>query len=59
MKFLPLLIFGVCSFGGGLLVLLLPETRGYNLPDVIEDVQGFQRLSSYVSNNISWIITIT
>ena len=51
MKLLPMLIFGACSIGGGLMVLLLPETRGCDLPDVIEDVQDSQRFGTYVSTN--------
>ena len=50
-KLLPMLIFGACSIGGGLMVLLLPETRGCDLPDVIEDVQDSQRFGTYVSTN--------
>uniref|UniRef100_A0A3B3T283 Solute carrier family 22 member 3 n=1 Tax=Paramormyrops kingsleyae TaxID=1676925 RepID=A0A3B3T283_9TELE len=36
---LPLVIFGVVSFIAGILVLMLPETRGLPLPQTIDDIE--------------------
>ncbi|NXN99985.1 S22A3 protein, partial [Rhinopomastus cyanomelas] len=36
---LPLIIFSVLAVIGGLLVLLLPETKGISLPETVEDVE--------------------
>ncbi|KAB7497308.1 Organic cation transporter protein [Armadillidium nasatum] len=40
---LPLLIFGVLSFISGLLIFLLPETLGYDLPQTLEECENFGR----------------
>ncbi|XP_072218126.1 solute carrier family 22 member 2-like [Leuresthes tenuis] len=40
---LPLIIFGTLAFLAGGLVLLLPETRGVQLPDTIEDIEFPER----------------
>ncbi|KAG6451359.1 organic cation transporter protein [Manduca sexta] len=37
---LPTLIFGVAPICGGLICFLLPETKGKNLPDSLEDVSN-------------------
>ncbi|NXH11110.1 S22A3 protein, partial [Bucco capensis] len=41
---LPLIIFSILAVVCGLLVLLLPETKGISLPETVEDVE---QLSSY------------
>lgn len=38
---LPPLIFGVVPIIGAILVLYLPETRGQELPETIEDSENF------------------
>lgn len=38
---LPLIIFGLSAILGGSLVLLLPETRGKDLPETIEEGELF------------------
>ncbi|XP_060061101.1 solute carrier family 22 member 2 [Erinaceus europaeus] len=40
---LPLVVFGVLGLIAGLLVLLLPETRGKALPETIEEVEAMRR----------------
>lgn len=37
----PVLIFGVMSIAAGLLVLFLPETRGEQLPETLEEGEMF------------------
>ncbi|KAK3758872.1 hypothetical protein RRG08_025568 [Elysia crispata] len=36
---LPQLVLGTCAIAGALLILLLPETRGRELPETLEDIQ--------------------
>ena len=38
---LPVLIFGITSIVAGLLILLLPETRGAQLPETLEEGETF------------------
>ncbi|XP_041463350.1 organic cation transporter protein-like isoform X1 [Lytechinus variegatus] len=40
-KPLPVLVFGVLSIAAGVLVLLLPETRGEQLPETLEEGELF------------------
>ena len=40
---LPFLVFGVSSVLAGLLVLLLPETQGHNLPDTLQQGEDFRK----------------
>lgn len=39
---LPLLIFGSTCIVGGLLLLFLPETRGRQLPETMEEGEHFK-----------------
>ena len=41
-KELPFLIFGGLSLVAAGVSFLLPETRGINLPDTVEEVEGIQ-----------------
>jgi hypothetical protein len=38
MQPLPLLLFAIVSFLGGVLALLLPETHGARLPDTVGEL---------------------
>lgn len=40
-SFLPPLIFGIISLIGGILTFFLPETRGFPLPETLEDGEKF------------------
>ena len=40
-KPLPFVLFGVLSIAGGLLVIILPETKGKNLPETIQEGEQF------------------
>ena len=40
---IPIIIYGVMSIIAGLLALLLPETKGQNLPETLEDGENFGR----------------
>ncbi|XP_043552229.1 solute carrier family 22 member 2-like [Chiloscyllium plagiosum] len=40
---MPLVVFGVTGLIAGVLVLLLPETKGVPLPDTIEDAENIRR----------------
>ncbi|XP_048457028.1 solute carrier family 22 member 2-like [Rhincodon typus] len=40
---MPLVVFGVTGLFAGVLVLLLPETKGVPLPDTIEDAENIRR----------------
>lgn len=46
---LPLIIFGSLAFLAGGLVLLLPETRGVQLPDTIDDIEFPDRMKEKVA----------
>lgn len=35
----PLAAFGVLSLGDGLLILMLPETKGKEIPDTIDEAE--------------------
>ncbi|GFO18728.1 solute carrier family 22 member 13 [Plakobranchus ocellatus] len=37
---LPQLVFGACAIGGAVLVLLLPDTKGRELPETIDDIRN-------------------
>ena len=38
--YIPTLVFGAQGIGSVLVTLLLPETRGKNLPETIEDAKN-------------------
>uniref|UniRef100_A0A8B9Q5X8 Solute carrier family 22 member 3 n=1 Tax=Apteryx owenii TaxID=8824 RepID=A0A8B9Q5X8_APTOW len=44
---LPLIIFSILAVVCGLLVLLLPETKGISLPETVEDVEQLSRYDVY------------
>jgi hypothetical protein len=41
--FVPLAIFGIISVVDGFLILFLPETRGKEIPDTINEAENFQK----------------
>ena len=45
----PLLIFGVTSFIGGAIAFILPETKGQELKQTIEDGEVFMKENMYRS----------
>ena len=49
-KPLPLIIYGVLAFTGGLLALILPETLNKELPETIEDGENFGKKKPKVKN---------
>ncbi|KAK2531440.1 Slc22a3 [Columba guinea] len=44
---LPLIIFSILAVVCGLLVFLLPETKGISLPETVEDVEQISRYTLY------------
>ncbi|XP_072014760.1 organic cation transporter protein-like [Amphiura filiformis] len=46
---LPFVVFGVLSIAGGLTSLLLPETKGKNLPETIEEGEQFGKKPKVLS----------
>ncbi len=42
---LPYIIFGGVSLAAGVLTLLLPETKGLNMPSTIQDAKDLERYS--------------
>ena len=36
---LPQLVFGACAITGALLILILPETSGKELPETVDDIR--------------------
>ena len=46
---LPLIIYGILAFSGGILSLLLPETLNKELPETIEDGETFAKKGSFIS----------
>ena len=45
-EFLPLIIFGSLCLVGGLLTLLLPETKSLELPETMDDIKGGVHMAS-------------
>jgi OCT family organic cation transporter-like MFS transporter 4/5 len=39
---LPLIVYGLFAFSGGLLSLMLPETRNKKLPETLEDGENLK-----------------
>ena len=48
---IPLVIFGVNAVISGLLILLLPETLGRDLPETVKDALKLGKESERISNN--------
>ena len=46
---LPLIIYGILAFSGGVLSLLLPETLNKVLPETIEDGEKFAKKGSVIT----------
>ena len=47
---LPLVIYGILAFIGGILSLLLPETLGKELPETLEDGEKFAKQGDAMSS---------
>jgi hypothetical protein len=45
-------IFGSLSVVDGFTIHLLPETRGQQIPDTLEEAENFQGLDYLISNEI-------
>ena len=48
---LPLIVYGIFAFSGGLLSLFLPETLNKQLPETIEDGENFAWNLLYPATN--------
>ncbi|XP_072014759.1 organic cation transporter protein-like [Amphiura filiformis] len=48
---LPFVVFGVLSIAGGLASLILPETKGKNLPETIEEGEQFGKKPDMLSDD--------
>ena len=46
---LPLIIYGILAFSGGILSLLLPETLNKELPETIEDGETFAKKGNVIT----------
>ncbi|XP_077987759.1 organic cation transporter protein-like isoform X2 [Glandiceps talaboti] len=64
-KYLPFLIYGSAAILAGLLILMLPDTKGKSLPSTIEEVESVsdregsttsdeERMSNDLKNLITW-----
>ncbi|XP_077862260.1 organic cation transporter protein-like [Saccoglossus kowalevskii] len=56
---LPFFLMGVCTILAGLLVLLLPETRGQKLPETLEEGELFGRKTSRDDKNTEKSVLIS
>ena len=45
---LPLVIYGILAFIGGILSLVLPETLGKELPETLEDGEKFAKQGNVI-----------
>jgi hypothetical protein len=43
-------IFGSLSLLNGFTIHLLPETRGQQIPDTLEEAENFKRFEYFISN---------
>ncbi|XP_002741807.2 organic cation transporter protein-like [Saccoglossus kowalevskii] len=50
-KQLPPLVFGITSIVAGILIVFLPETRGVELPESIEEAEQFGNKYGIIQNN--------
>ncbi|XP_068135655.1 solute carrier family 22 member 2 [Hyperolius riggenbachi] len=52
---LPLIVFAVLATLSGVLVLLLPETKGHALPESIEDVENLHKISNVNKTKVTYL----
>lgn len=56
---LPLTLFGIIAFVGGILTLFLPETLNTKLPETVEDAENLDRKTINDNQNNDKEIEIT
>lgn len=54
-EYIPWIIYGVSPILGGLVVLLLPETKNKSLPDSIQDIEKERRISRQAKQKDAFI----
>ncbi|XP_069811058.1 solute carrier family 22 member 2-like [Dendropsophus ebraccatus] len=54
-KELPLIVFAIIGIISGILVLLLPETKGRALPETIEETENLHRKDELKKSNITYL----
>ncbi|XP_063299677.1 solute carrier family 22 member 2 [Pelobates fuscus] len=58
-KELPLIVFAVLGTLSGILVLLLPETKGLSLPETIEEAEGMHKQAKAYKKPVTYLEVCT